>query len=106
MFLQIAIPREDYPYLRFLRREDPEQKMAYCHKKRHVFGVNGSPICSNFALHEVAKGSAVKVEILVRTVQRNFMDVFLKSIKTPKEAIEVCQKVREVPSKGAFKLTK
>ena len=34
------------------------------------------------------------------------MDDFLKSVKTPQEGIEVYHRVREVLSKGGFKLTK
>ena len=34
------------------------------------------------------------------------MDDFLKSVRTPQEAIEIYQKVREILSKGGFNLTK
>ena len=40
-------------------------------------------------------------------VQRNFyMNYFLKSVRTPQEAIEIYQKVRGKFSKGGFNLTK
>ena len=40
-------------------------------------------------------------------VQQNFyMADFLKSVRTPQEAIENLQKVRDILSKGQFKLTK
>ena len=43
----------------------------------------------------------------VRTVQQNFyMDNFLKSIRTPPEAIEIYHKVRDILIKGGFNLTK
>ena len=62
---------------------------------------------ANYALHQVAKDNAVNNESVVRTVQRNFyMDDFLKSVRTPREAIEIYQKVRDILIKGGFNLTK
>ena len=44
---------------------------------------------------------------LVNGVQRNFyMKAFLKSIRTPQEAIKIYQKIKEILSKGGFILTK
>ena len=55
----------------------------------------------------MAKDNAVNDENLVKAVQRNFyMDDFLKSVRTPQEAIEIYQKVRDILIKGGFKLTK
>ena len=55
----------------------------------------------------MAKDNAVNDESLVRTVQRNFyIDDFLKSVRTPQEAIEIYQKVRDILIKGGFNLTK
>ena len=70
-------------------------------------GRKNRPTCANYALHQVAKDNAVNNESVVRTVQRNFyMGDFLKSVRTPQEAIEIYQKVREIINKGGFKLTK
>ena len=58
-------------------------------------------------LHQVAKDNVVNDESIVRTVHRNFyMDDFLKSVRTPEEAIEIYQKVRDIHIKGRFNLTK
>ena len=55
----------------------------------------------------MAKDNAVNNENLVKAVQRNlYMDDFLKSVRTPQEAIEIYQKVRDILIKGGFKLTK
>ena len=55
----------------------------------------------------MAKDNAKEDENLVKVVQRNFYLVnFLKSVRTPQEAIEIYQKVREILNKGGFKLTK
>ena len=58
-------------------------------------------------LAQITQDNAVNDEGLVRTVQRNFyMDDLLKSVRTPQEAIEVYQKVRDILIKGGFDLTK
>ena len=107
MFLQVAVPNEDSRCLRFFWRDDPEQRIEVYEYTRHVFGAKSSPTCANYALHQLAKDNAVNNESVVRTVQRNFhMDDFLKSVRTPREAIEIYQKVREILNKGGFKLTK
>ena len=107
MFLQVAVPKDDSRCLQFLWREDPERRMEIYEYTRHVFGAKSSPTCANYALHQVAKDNAVNDENLVKAVQRNFyMDDFLKSVRTPQEAIEIYQKVRDILIKGGFKLTK
>ena len=107
MFLQVAVPNDDSRCLQFLWREDPEQKIEVYEYTRHVLGAKSSPTCANYALHQVAKDNAVNNESVVRTVQRNFyMDDFLKSVRTPREAIEIYQKVRDILIKGGFNLTK
>ena len=81
---------------------------------RRVVGAKSSPTCANYALQQVvtlgnklAKGNAKDEENVVKAVQRNFyMDDFLKSVRTPEEAIEINQKVGEILSKGGFNLTK
>ena len=106
MFLQVAVPTDDSRCLRFLWRETPEQRIDVYEYTRHVFGAKSSPTCANYALHQVARDNAKNDEALVKTVQRNFyMDDFLKSVKTSHEGIEVYHRVREVLSKGGFKLT-
>ena len=107
MFLQVAVPSDDSRCLRFLWREKSKQRIEVYEYTRHVFGAKGSPTCANYALHRVAKDNAKEDENLVKAVQRNFyMDDFLKSVRTPQEAIEIYQKVREILIKGGFNLTK
>ena len=106
MFLQVAVPKDDSRCLRFLWREDPEPRIEVYEYTRHVFGAKSSPTCANYALHQVAKDNA-KDKNLVQAVQRNFyMDEFLKSVRTPQEAVEIYQKVRDILIKIGFKLTK
>ena len=107
MFLQIGVPSADSRCLRFLWRDKSKQRIEVYEYTRHVFGAKSSPTCANYALHQVAKDNANNDENLVRTVQRNFyVDDFLKSVKTPQEATQFYQKLRDVLSKGGFKLTK
>ena len=55
----------------------------------------------------MAKDNAVNYESLVRTVHRNFyIDDFLNSVRTPQEAIEIYQKVRNILIKVGFNLKK
>ena len=107
MFLQIAVPSDDSRCLRSLWREHPEHNMEVYGYTRHLFGAKSSPTCADYALHQVAKDNAVYDESLVKTVQRKFyMDDFLKSVRTPQEAIGIYLKVRDIFSKGGFKSTK
>ena len=90
MFLQIALPSDDSRCLRLLWREHPEHNMEVYECSRHVFWAKNSQTWANYALHQVAKDNAVNDESLVRMVQRNYyMDDFLKSVRTPQEAIEI-----------------
>ena len=107
MLLQIAVPNDDSRCLQFLWREDAEQRIEVYEYTRHIFGAKSLPTCANCALHQVAKDNAVNNESVVRAVQRNFyIDDFLKSVRTPQEAIEIYQKVRDILIKGGFNLTK
>ena len=98
---------DDNRCLQFIRRKDPEQRIEVYEYIRHASGAKSSPTCASYALHQVAKDNAEDEESLVVAVQRNFyMDDFLKSVRTPREAIEIYQKLREILSKGGFNLTK
>ena len=98
MFLQVGVQNHDCRCLQFLCREDPEQRIEVYEYRRHVFGAKSSPTWANYAFND---------ESIVRTVQRNFyMDEFVKSVRTPQEAIEIYQKVRDILIKGGFNLTK
>ena len=78
MFLQVAVPNEVRRCLRFLWREDPEQRIEVYGYTRHVFSTKSPPTCAIYALKQVAKDNAVNDESLVRMVWRNFyIDDFL-----------------------------
>ena len=69
IFLQVAVPHDDSRCLRFLWREDPEQRIEVYEYTRHVFGAKSSPTCANYALHQVAKDNAKEDENHVKAVQ-------------------------------------
>ena len=52
MFLQVAVPNDDSRCLRFLRTEDPEQRIEVYEYTRHVFRAKSLPTCANYALHQ------------------------------------------------------
>ena len=80
-------------------------RSARVHKTR-FWGEKFAQMCKN-TVNQLAKGNAVNDKSLFRTVQQNFyMDNFLKSVRTPQEAIEIYQKVRDILIKGGFNLTK
>ena len=55
-----------------------------------MFGAKSSPTCANYALKRVGLDSEEEYPIATKALQNNFyMDDFIKSVKTPEEAIEV-----------------
>ena len=72
MFLQVAVTSDEKRCLRFLWREDSEQRLEVYEYTRHAFGAKNSTTCAKYALHQVAKDNAKGDKNLVKTVQRNF----------------------------------
>ena len=97
MFLQVAVPNHYNRCILFLWREDSEQRIEVYEYTRHVFGAKSSPTC--------AKDNTKDDENLVNAVQRNFyMGDFLKSVRTPHEAIEIFQKVTRKSQRSLAKV--
>ena len=74
----------------------------------HLFGATLSPSCSSFALKRTAEDNKDEFsENVVRTVKRNFyVNDCLKSAKSIEDAVEIVDRLREILSKGGFRLTK
>ena len=105
MFLQIAVTKSLSRTNYFVKRCRAENRILRGHTKR--FLAKSSPTCANYALHQATKCNAVNDESLVRILQQNFYkDEILKSVKTPQEAVEIKQKVRDILIKAGFSLTK
>ncbi|XP_068738205.1 uncharacterized protein, partial [Montipora capricornis] len=110
MFYQVQVPPRDCDYLRFLwwpdgdLNKDPEEYQMLV----HLFGGASSPSCANFALKKTAEDNKAAFDaITVETVKRNFyVDDCLKSVATNPGAIRLVGELREMLSKGGFRLTK
>jgi len=73
----------------------------------HLFGATSSLSCSSFALRRTAEDKGELSEDVVKTVKRNFyVDDCLESVKSVENAVEVVDQLREILSKGGFRLTK
>ena len=104
MFLQVAVPSDDSRCLRFLWREDREQKIEFYEYKRHVFWPQRSPTSSNYALHHLAKGNAKNDESLgsAKILYGRLPQV---SHNTPRSN-QSLPKGQNVLSTGGFNMTK
>ena len=101
MFLQIAVPSGDNDAYDSSGENIQSRKWKYTSTHDTFLGQKARRLVQITLCTKWRKIS------LVKTVQQNFyMNDFLESAKTPQEAIEIYQKVRDILSKGGFKLTK
>ncbi|XP_071837463.1 uncharacterized protein [Apostichopus japonicus] len=110
MFYQVRVSPSNRDVMRFLwwpggnmNVEPQEYRMCV-----HVFGGCWSPSCCNFALQRTAEDNQGNFkESTINTVRSNFyVDDCLKAVSTEEEAIELYSELKELLSKGGFKLTK
>ena len=110
MFYQVHVTSEDSDYLRYLwwpggeLNKEPEEYQM----KVHLFGGVSSPSCASFALRKTAEDNDTDFSAeAVHTVLRNFyVDDCLKSIDDERKAIQLVDDLRQLLSKGGFRLTK
>ena len=70
----------------------------------HIFGAKSSPTCVNYALQQVGRDCGGMVASLTN---RNFyMDDFVKSVASGKEAVQVYKNLRKFLADGGFQQTK
>ena len=109
MFHQIRVSPDDRDAFRFLWWPDGDltQQPTDHRMEVHLFGATSSPSCSSFALRRTAEDNIAEFsEEVVKTVKRNFyVDDCLKSVKSVGNAVEVVDQLREILSKGGFRLT-
>ena len=110
MFHQVKVRDEDCSVLRFLwwPGGDLEQEpREYC-MTVHLFGATSSPSCAAFALKRTAEDNAEDFsDTAVHSVQRNlYVDDLLKSVKDASEGIKLSAELRDILSRGGFRLTK
>ena len=107
IFLQVQVPEQDRSCLRFLWRPRTNEPVHIYEYQRHLFGAKSSPICANYALKRVGLDNEEVYPIAAKAIQNNFyMDDFIKSVETLKEAIEVFSQLRHLLSQHGFQLTK
>ncbi len=74
----------------------------------HLFGATSSPACSNFALRKTAEDNINEFdEEVVETVKKNFyVDYCLKSVELSAHAVNLAGQLRDLLSRGVFRLHK
>ena len=89
MFLQVAVPKKEYKYLRFLWRDKPSDTVGIYEYTRHVFGAKISPTFANYGFQQGGRDNEVEFPEASFTIDRTFyMDYLVKSVDTPQQAIE------------------
>ena len=110
MFHQVRVRPSDCDALRFLWWPDGdlESQPEEYQMRVHLFGGASSPSCANFALKKTAEDNKADFDPeTVETVKRNFyVDDCLKSVASDNAAIRLARQLRELLSRGGFKLTK
>ena len=73
----------------------------------HLFGGASSPSCANYALKRTAEDNKEDFDaVTIATVKRNFyVDDCLKSVPTNPKAVKLVGELRELLSRGGFRLT-
>ena len=109
-FHQVHIRLSDCDALRFLWWPDGdlESQPEEYQMRVNLFGGASSPSSANFALKKTAEDNKADFDPeTVETVKRNFYaDDCLKSVGSDKNAIQLAGQLRELLSRGGFKLTK
>ena len=110
MFHQVRVNKEQRDLLRFLWWEDgnatkdpQEYRMTV-----HLFGATSSPGCANFALKSTANDYQNEFGPAAANFLRNdfYVDDGLKSVPSVSEAVELVANVKQMCSKGGFRLHK
>ena len=110
MFHQVRVAPEDCHALRFLwwpnklLTEEPVDHQMLV----HLFGATSSPSCASFSLKRTALDNQGEFDSeTTKTVSRNFyVDDCLKSVSTTEKAVRLSSQLRELLSRGGFRLTK
>ena len=94
----------DTDALRFVWREQEDSDIEDYAMTVHLFRKVDSPCCANWALKQSVVDQTQNVK---DAIERNFyMDDYLDSLPTEKEAISISQQLMDTLSKSGFRLTK
>ena len=103
-------PHKDQDVLRFLwwPNGDLSKDLAEYRKTKHVFGAKSSPSIADFCVKKTAELESDGIERdVVNTVKGNmYVDDLMKSFDTVEKAIRLVEQLRELLSRGGFRLTK
>ena len=103
MFYQVKVPYDQRDFLRLFWL-DENQSIVQFRLKVHVFGATSSPSVANYALRECSKES--NEDSVKHAIESNFyVDDFLCSFPTTRDAIQVSGEVRSALRGGGFNLT-
>lgn len=110
MFHQVRVAPEDCHALRFLwwPNNDLSEEPVDYQMLVHLFGATSSPSCASFSLRKTAADNQAEFDAeTVDTVNRNFyVDDCLKSVPSTDKAVRLSGQLRELLSRGGFRLTK
>ncbi|XP_044182062.1 uncharacterized protein LOC122962876 [Acropora millepora] len=109
MFNQVKVPPEDSEALRFLWWETNDlESPSEFQMTSHIFGAKDSPSCANFHLKRAAEDSKGRFsDEAVNAVTKDFyVDDFVKSVRTVKEASSLANEVTCLLSEAGFRLMK
>ena len=110
MFHQVRVAPDDCHVLRFLwwPNNDLSKEPVDYQMLVHLFGAMSSPSCASFCLKKTALDNQDEFDVeTIKTVNRNFyVDDCLKSVPTTDRAVRLSGQLRELLSRGGFRLTK
>jgi hypothetical protein len=110
MFYQVLVEPKDCDVFRFLWWENHnlEDTPTEYRMVKHVFGATSSPSVANFCVKKTASSFGQEFEPEVaETLEKNmYVDDLMKSVDTPEKAIKLSEQLRELLSRGGFRLTK
>ena len=110
MFNQVIVDPKDRDVLRFLWWPDGDlsKDLAEYRMTKHVFGAKSSPSIADFCVRITAELESDGIERdVVDTVKRNmYVDDLMKSSDMVEKAIRLVDQLRELLSRGGFRLTK
>ena len=110
MFHQVKVKEEYRDLLRFLWWEDGDltKEPKEYRMTIHLFGATSSPGCANFALKSLTNNFEEEFRASTTDFLRNdcYVDDGLKSIPLVDEAVKLITSVKQMCSRGGFRLHK
>lgn len=110
MFLQVALPKGDQDWMRFLWWDEAnvEQEPTTYKMLVHPFGATSSPFCANYALKSAITDDDGNLSDCSKKIARHciYVDDCIASVRDIETAKRVIRELGEAAQKGGFKLKK